>query len=208
MSASSLDLIRADMAVRAPIGGPGNGRTVLQKLTPTWKPANRAPAATSSLWLLARLAFTCVLPTLLQFVAQASEADLILHGGKVVTVDERFSIHEAIAVEGGRIVQVGGDSEVLQRRGPRTEVMDLQGRLVLPGLMDSHAHPADACMTELDHPIPPMETIPDVLDYIQARGRALKEGEWIEVHQVFITRLREQRYPTRAELDRAAPKHP
>src|SRR5213082_214472 len=109
LSASSLDLIRADMAVRAPIGGPGNGRTVLQKLTPTWKPANRAPAATSSLWLLARLAFTCVLPTLLQFFAQASEADLILRSGKVVTVDERFSIHEAIAVEGGRIVQVGGD---------------------------------------------------------------------------------------------------
>src|SRR5256884_423472 len=53
-----------------------------------------------------------------------------------------------------------------------------------------------------------MESIPDVLDYIQARARAVPEGEWIEVHQVFITRLREQRYPTRAELDRAAPRHP
>src|SRR5438552_8793599 len=182
--------------------------TLLQKLAPTWKPANRAPAATSSLRLLARLAFTCVLPIGLQFFAHAAEADLTLHHGKVVTVDERFSIHEAIAVEAGRIVQVGRDNEVLKRRGPRTEVLDLQGRVVLPGLMDSHAHPADACMTELDHPIPPMESIQDVLEYIQARGRALKEGEWIEVHQVFITRLREQRYPTRAELDRAAPKHP
>ena len=182
--------------------------TLLQKLAPTWKPANRAPAATSSLRLLARLAFTCVLLIGLQFFAHAAEADLILHHGKVVTVDERFSIHEAIAVEAGRIVQVGRDNEVLKRRGPRTEVLDLQGRVVLPGLMDSHAHPADACMTELDHPIPPMESIQDVLEYIQARGRALKEGEWIEVHQVFITRLREQRYPTRAELDRAAPKHP
>src|SRR5256886_6932498 len=53
-----------------------------------------------------------------------------------------------------------------------------------------------------------MESIQDVLDYIQARARALQEGEWIEVPQVFITRLREQRYPTRAELDRAAPRHP
>src|SRR5439155_25730748 len=166
------------------------------------------PAATSSPSLLARSAFICVLLTLLQLFAHAAEADLILRGGKVVTVDERFSIHEAIAVEGARIVQVGRDSEVLKRRGPRTEVVDLQGRLVLPGLMDSHAHPADACMTELDHPIPPMESIQDVLDYIQTRALSFKEGEWIEVHQVFITRLREQRYPTRAELDRAAPKHP
>src|SRR5213076_2074936 len=95
-----------------------------------------------------------------------------------------------------------------QRRGPRTEVVDLRGRLVLPGLMDSHAHPADACLTEFDHPIPPMESVQDVLDYIRSRAQVLKEGEWIEVHQVFITRLREQRYPTRAELDGAAPKHP
>src|SRR5438046_8859633 len=65
--------------------------TLLQKLTPTWKPANRAPAATSSLGLLARLAFTCVLLTLLQFFAHAAEADLILHGGKVVTAEDRKS---------------------------------------------------------------------------------------------------------------------
>ncbi|PYK61476.1 MAG: amidohydrolase [Verrucomicrobia bacterium] len=203
--------LRERVRVRARVARRFEG-TLLQKLAPTWNPAIRLPhlasAATSSLRLLARLAFTCVLPTLLQSFAHAAEADLILHGGKVVTVDDRFSIQEAIAIEGGRIVQLGRDSEALKRRGPRTDVVDLQGRLVLPGLMDSHAHPADACMTELDHPIPPMESIPDVLDYIQARARALKEGEWIEVHQVFITRLREQRYPTRAELDRAAPRHP
>jgi hypothetical protein len=140
--------------------------------------------------------------------ATAAGADLILHNGKVVTVDERFSIHQAIAIARGRIVQVGRSEEVLQRRGPRTEVVDLQGRLVVPGLMDSHAHPADACLTEFDHPIPPMERIQDVLAYIQSRARVLKAGEWIEVRQVFITRLREQRYPTRAELDAAAPKHP
>ena len=140
--------------------------------------------------------------------AEAAEADLILRGGKVVTVDNGFSIHEAIAIEAGRIVQVGRSDEVLKRRRPGTEVLDLQGKLVLPGLMDSHAHPASASLTEFDLPIPVIETIPDVLDYIRSRARSLKAGEWIEVRQVFITRLREQRYPTRAELDRAAPKHP
>ncbi|MCL4177432.1 MAG: amidohydrolase family protein [Verrucomicrobia bacterium] len=135
-------------------------------------------------------------------------ADLILHDGKVATVDDRFTVHQAIAIQGGRILQTGENVEVLKHREPRTEVVDLQGKLVLPGFIDSHAHPADACLTEFDHAIPPMECIQDVLDYIQARARVVKEGDWIEVRQVFITRLREQRYPTRAELDQAAPKHP
>src|SRR5207249_4820729 len=53
-----------------------------------------------------------------------------------------------------------------------------------------------------------MESIRDVLDYIESRAKVLAEGEWITVRQGFITRLKEQRFPTRAELDRAAPKHP
>jgi predicted amidohydrolase YtcJ len=138
----------------------------------------------------------------------AAEADLILHRGKVVTVDPAFSIHQAVAIKDGRILKVGTDEAVLVDKGPNTGLIDLDGKMVLPGLMDSHAHPADACLTEFDHPIPPMERIQDVLDYIQARARVLKEGEWIEVRQVFITRLREQRYPTRVELDRVAPRHP
>src|SRR2546426_10961379 len=91
-----------------------------------------------------RLAAFFALLTGLESFACAAEADLILHHGKVAAVDERFSIHEALAVEGGRIAQVGSSDDVLKRRGPRTEVVDLEGRLVLPGLMDSHAHPADA----------------------------------------------------------------
>jgi predicted amidohydrolase YtcJ len=62
-------------------------------------------------------------------------------------------------------------------------------------------------MTEFDHPIPQMETIADVLAYFRGRAQVVKEGEWIVLQQVFITRLQEQRYPTRAELDRIAPRH-
>src|SRR5262245_25612216 len=89
----------------------------------------------------------------------AEEADLILHHGKVVTVDKKFSVHQALAVKDGRILRVGSDEEVLKAKGPRTEVIDLAGRTVLPGLIDSHVHPTAACMTEFDHPIPEMETI-------------------------------------------------
>jgi predicted amidohydrolase YtcJ len=155
----------------------------------------------------------CLLLILLSFVvapsvSQAAEADLILHHGKIVTVDKKFSIHEALAIRGERILRVGTNEEVLKTRGESTKMVDLGGKTVIPGLIDSHVHPWDAAMTEFDHPIPEMESVKDVLDYIRGRAAVVSAGEWIEVHQVFITRLREQRYPTRQELDEAAPKNP
>ena len=145
---------------------------------------------------------------LIQCTLSAADADLILYNGKVVTVDSRFSIQQAVALRDGRIVEAGKDRAVLKLKGARTELVDLHGRVVIPGLMDSHTHPTGASMTEFDHPIPDMESIQNVLDYVSVRARAAKPGAWILVEQVFITRLREQRYPTRAELDAAAPDHP
>jgi predicted amidohydrolase YtcJ len=138
----------------------------------------------------------------------AQEADLILHHGKIVTADKDFTIQQALAVKGDRLIRVGTDEEVLKTRGSGTALVDLKGTMVLPGLIDSHTHPTDACMTEFDHAIPEMETIQDVLNYIQGRAETLGPGKWVVVRQIFITRLKEQRYPTREELDRAAPNNP
>jgi predicted amidohydrolase YtcJ len=80
--------------------------------------------------------------------------------------------------------------------------------MVIPGLIDSHSHPLAASLVEFDHAIPQMDSIQDVLDYFAGRAKVVPEGDWLVLRQVFITRLREQRYPTRAELDRVAPQHP
>ena len=141
------------------------------------------------------------------FAVFSAEPSLIFHHGKIVTVDDAFSIQQAIAIEDGRIVKVGDNESVLKLAGAATKSIDLGGKMMLPGLMDSHSHASAACMTEFDHPVPDMECIADVLAYIKARAQVVKEGGWIVVQQVFITRLREMRYPTRAELDDAAPKH-
>src|SRR4051812_38247008 len=153
-----------------------------------------------------------VLPLVL-FAAAAATAlaqapELILHHGKIATVDKAFSVAEAIAVRGERIVKIGKNDEVLATKGDSTKLIDLGGKFVLPGLIDSHTHPTGAAMHEFDHPVPDMETIADVLAYIKSRADALPEGSWVSVRQIFITRLKEQRYPTRAELDSVAPKHP
>ncbi len=136
------------------------------------------------------------------------KADLIVHNGKIVTVDPEFKIVEAMAVKGDRILATGTSDEVLGLAGSQTQRVDLAGKTVLPGLMDSHVHVVSSAMHEFDHEIPQMDTIQDVLNYIKSRADAAKEGDWIGVSQVFITRLKEQRYPTREELDRVAPKNP
>jgi len=159
-----------------------------------------------SLRALALVALACAV--LARNRAQAQQADLILHGGKIVTVDAQFRIAEALAVAGDRLLAVGTNAEVLALAGPKTQRLDLQGKTVLPGLIDSHSHPVSASVFEFDHEVPAMENIADVLAYVKARAAVVPRGEWIGISQVFVTRLRERRFPTRAELDAAAPDHP
>ncbi len=158
-----------------------------------------------------RIAFPSMLLSAVLLAAPisfAQQADLILYDGKIVTVDDMFRVAQALAVKGDRILAVGTNSEIMKLAGPATTQVDLHGKTVLPGLIDSHLHAADASMYEFDHPVPDMETISDVLDYVRARAETLGPGKWVTVSQVFITRLREQRYPTREELDRVAPNNP
>lgn len=140
--------------------------------------------------------------------AEAQPPDRVFHHGRVVTVDEDFSVVSAFAIRDDRIVAVGTDDEILKLAGPSTVRVDLAGQMVLPGLIDSHTHPTGASMYEFDHDVPEMDTIADVLGYIRRRAAELDDGEWIILQQVFITRLRDQRFPTRQELDEVAPRNP
>ena len=128
--------------------------------------------------------------------------------GKIVTVDEAFSVTDTMAVDGDRIVALGDKAKALATSNADAKVVDLAGRTLLPGLMDSHAHPVGAAVYEFDHEVPEIGDIPQLLEYIAGRAKVLPEGSLIYVRQIFITRLKEQRYPTREELDRVAPKHP
>ncbi len=80
--------------------------------------------------------------------------------------------------------------------------------MVIPGLIDSHVHSTGAAVYEYDHPVPVMNTIADVLEHVKQRANALQDGQWIRLSQVFITRLEDQRFPTRQELDSVAPDNP
>ena len=135
-------------------------------------------------------------------------ADLIVHNGKVLTVDAKFSTAEAVAVRGGKVVAVGTSADVLKLKGEKTRVIDAKGNTVMPGLYDSHTHPVGAAASEVGDPIPLLRSIPEVLDFIKKRAAETPEGKWIVIRYAFPTRLKEARFPTKAELDSAAPKHP
>jgi predicted amidohydrolase YtcJ len=138
----------------------------------------------------------------------AADADLILYNGKIVTVDPNFSIRQAVAIKNGRIATVGANQAILKaERGPSTRVIDLGGRTVLPGLIDSHLHPLEAGLSEFREPLPPLDSFAAIQDYIRAQARKTPKGQWIIVPRTFPTRLKELRMPTREVLD-VATEHP
>ena len=160
-----------------------------------------------------RLAWTLAwtLAWSLACIARAQDAtpvDTIYFNGRIVTVNQNSEVAQAFAVHKDRIVAVGDNASLRKFATSNTVLKDLQGRMVLPGLIDSHVHAPDAALYEWDHPIPEMETIDDVLAYIRSRAKELEPGKWISVSQVFVTRLKDQRFPTRYELDKVAPEHP
>ena len=132
----------------------------------------------------------------------------VFHHGKIATVDPQFKVVEAMAIRDGRVLATGTNADMLALAAAGTEQVDLGGRTVVPGLIDSHVHAPSASMYEFEQPVPDMQSVEDALGYIRARAGRTEPGQWIVLSQVFITRLREQRYPTRLELDQAAPRHP
>ena len=141
--------------------------------------------------------------------AAGGPADLIVHHAKVITVDATFSIAEAIAIRDGRIIAVGSDEEIFAlAEAGRTKIIDAEGHPVMPGLYDSHVHLLAASASELPGPIPEFKSLTDAFDYIKEKAKTLPENEWITVPYAFPTRLKEMRFPTRAELDAADSKHP
>ncbi|MGB7158735.1 MAG: amidohydrolase, partial [Tepidisphaeraceae bacterium] len=129
-------------------------------------------------------------------------ADLIVTGGNLITLDPRQPRAAAMALREGRIVAMGRDADVLSLAGPRTQRLDLRGKTVTPGFCDSHLHLwwyGAQLLKQAD--LVGSTSIDDVLDRLT--GIALKTASgWIQGHGFDQDKLRERRFPTRADLDR------
>ncbi len=145
--------------------------------------------------------------------AGPAAVEVIYHHGHVVCLDREESVCQAVAVRQGRIVKVGTDAVVTALASADTLMVDLDGRTVLPGFIDGHAHPSLAVRMMEKYVDGRFRTTPSVavlLPKISARAEQTPPGEWIIVASSSSsqTRFAERRLPTRAEIDAAAPNHP
>jgi hypothetical protein len=123
-------------------------------------------------------------------------------------MDPLVSIHEAVAIQSGKIAAVGSNEAVLARYAAGdTAMLDLEGRAVVPGLVDSHVHALSAGLSEFREPLPPLDSFAAVQAYIRQQAKKTPKGEWIVVPRTFPTRLAEMQMPTRELLD-VASQHP
>jgi predicted amidohydrolase YtcJ len=146
----------------------------------------------------------------LAFPAWSQSADTILVSGKIVTVDSQFSTREAIAIRGTKIMSVGSTVEVRKLAGPQTRVIDLQGRTVIPGLIDSHMHAiraGQAFGSEVNWV--GAATLAEALGRIHEASLKKKPGAWLIVAGGWnVAQFKEKRRPTQADLVAAAPNNP
>ncbi len=136
-------------------------------------------------------------------------ADHLFVGGEVVTVNPNDDIVEAIAIGGGRILAVGSTEEILRLRGPGTRVVDLRGRSLLPGFIDSHLHMlmygANKLGVDCKNGV---GSVGEILEKLSLRAAETPEGEWVRGWGYNNGKLAEGRHPTRRELDRVSEDHP
>ncbi len=135
-------------------------------------------------------------------------ADTVLTGGKVLTVDPAFSVVEAVAIRGGRVLAVGADTEIEALAGPGTRRLALAGRTVLPGLIDAHCHVRATGALLANLQLYDCRSLDDILARVAARARETPPGGWIVGRGWDESLLAERRPPIRWELDRVAPDHP
>jgi len=139
--------------------------------------------------------------------AGAIVADLVLRGGKIITVDPQNRITTAIAVVGNRIAATGSDQEIARLVGPTTRVIELKGRTVTPGFIDSHSHVEGLAESEnftvpihIPHSV---KTTNEIIERLKDAAAKLPPGSWVVGQGTY-----NQPMPTRDELDQALPRHP
>ena len=143
-------------------------------------------------------------------------ASLALTNGKVITVNGRSHIVQAVAVEGERILSVGSNADIQPLIGPQTRVIDLGGRVAMPGLIDAHAHMDREGLKDTLPSMAGLRDIDDIVDRIAELARKAWPGEWIVTMPlgdppefgIVADEITQGRWPTRHDLDRAAPDNP
>jgi len=143
------------------------------------------------------------------FSCQKQEpADLVLLGGKVVTVDNNFSIQEAVAVRGDRIVAVGSLQDMKTFTGSKTQVLELEGKLILPGLIDAHAHMYSLGQELSSLNITGTKSYEEIIEKVAERVKTAIPGQWIVGGRWDQNDWKDTDFPVHDPLSAVSPENP
>src|SRR6266508_2415303 len=144
-------------------------------------------------------------------------SDLILHGGKIITLDRSSRLAQAVSVRSDPVVAVGDDAALLKDAAPTTRLIDLGSRSVLPGFFDAHPHAdREGLKARGGIPIAGLYSVADIVEVVKRAAQATPAGDWIVLMPMgkppheYISRpdqLTDERFPTRHDLDAVAPNH-
>ena len=150
-----------------------------------------------------------LLLTLLATPAIAQPADLVLRGGKVITVDKDWRVAQAVAIRDGRFIAIGDDEAMAGHIGPSTQIVELRGRTVIPGLIDTHLHQLFAALNGPAVQLLGARSVADVQKAIGERVARTEPGKWVMASSGWHESILEEgRMPTRHELDPVSPNNP
>ncbi len=159
-------------------------------------------------WVASLLAVIFVLTPVGSVVEREDAADLVLHDGKIVTMNAAQPQAQAIAVVGDKIAAVGNDKEIRKLIGDSTRVIDLQGKLMIPGLIESHGHLLGIGQAKLVLDLVGTTSEVQIAQMIEARAARAKPGEWILGRGWDQNDWPEKKFPTFESITKAAPNNP
>jgi predicted amidohydrolase YtcJ len=144
--------------------------------------------------------------------APCSDADVIIRNGHLITMSPATPSATALAIRDGKILAIGGDKEISECASPRSQIVDLQGRTALPGLIDVHTHAMEwaegIVRDQLDVGYPKVHSVVDIVAMVRERASKTAKGHWISGAGWDDAKLAEHRYVTRKDLDAVSPDNP
>jgi predicted amidohydrolase YtcJ len=163
---------------------------------------------TSRRTFVGQMAALSALPHLSRFGRPFETPELVLVNGDIITQDALVPKAEAIAIAGGRIVAIGSNADMRALARAGTKVMDLGKKVVIPGVIDAHNHPAGAGLSHLREVDCDLRSVGAIQAALRERAAKTPKGEWVLGFKYDDTKTAERRFLTRADLDAVSTEHP